>query len=80
MALPIIELRGVIPVGMTMRMVSIHATIISFIDSMLLVPILLFGIRPVFNYLRRTKLFRNIVDKLTNRSMEKGHNVKKYGF
>ena len=47
---------------------------------MIPVPILLFSIRPVFNYLRKTKLFRNIVDKLTNRSMKNSDKVQKYGF
>lgn len=63
-----------------MGLSPIHATVIGFIGSMIPVPILLFSIRPVFNYLRKTKLFRNIVDKLTNRSMKNSDKVQKYGF
>jgi uncharacterized membrane protein len=50
-ALPIIELRGAIPVGMSLGMSPAHATIISFIGSMIPVPSILFTISPIFNYL-----------------------------
>ena len=44
------------------------------------VPFILFGIRPVFSYLRKTKLFKDLVDRLTNRSLNNhGHKVQKYG-
>lgn len=50
-AMPIIELRGAIPVGMSLGMSPVHATVISFIGSMIPVPFILFTIRPIFNYL-----------------------------
>ena len=50
-ALPIIELRGAIPVGISLGMSPAHATIISFIGSMIPVPFILFTISPIFNYL-----------------------------
>jgi uncharacterized membrane protein len=79
-ALPIIELRGAIPVGMSLGMSPTHATIISFIGSMLPVPILLFSIRPVFNHLKKTKLFKGLIDKLMIRSHSKSRSIQKYGF
>lgn len=79
-ALPIIELRGAIPVGMGLGLSPAHATIISFIGSMIPVPILLFSIRPVFNYMKKTKLFKNMIDKLTTRSLSKSGKIQKYGF
>lgn len=79
-ALPIIELRGAIPVGISLGLSTIHSATLSFIGSMIPVPILLFGIRPVFNYLRKTKSFRGIVEKLTHRSLGKSENIVKYGF
>jgi uncharacterized membrane protein len=79
-ALPIIELRGAIPVGMSLGMSPTHATIISFLGSMLPVPILLFSIRPVFNHLKKTKLFKDLIDKLTIRSHSKSGSIQKYGF
>lgn len=78
-ALPIIELRGAIPVGISLGFSPIHSAIISFIGSMIPVPFILFTIRPIFNYMKRTKLFRGVVDKLTNKSMGKSENIQKYG-
>ena len=70
-ALPVIELRGAIPVGISLGLSPIHATILSFIGSMIPVPILLFSIRPVFNYLKKTKVFRNMINRMTTRSLRK---------
>ena len=78
-ALPIIELRGSIPVGMSLGMSPAHATIISFIGSMIPVPFILFTIRPIFNYLKTTKIFKKLVHRLTDKSMSKSGNIQKYG-
>ncbi len=78
-ALPIIELRGAIPVGMSLGMSPAHATIISFIGSMIPVPFILFSIRPIFNYLKTTKIFKKLVHKLTDKSMSKSGKIQKYG-
>jgi uncharacterized membrane protein len=64
-AMPIIELRGAIPVGISLGLSPIHSAIISFIGSMIPVPIILFTIRPIFNYLKTTKTFKKIVNRLT---------------
>lgn len=78
-ALPIIELRGAIPVGISLGLSPIHATILSFIGSMIPVPFILFTIRPIFNYLKKTRTFKNIVHKLTDKSLNKSGNIQKYG-
>lgn len=78
-ALPIIELRGAIPVGISLGLSPIHAAILSFIGSMIPVPFILFTIRPIFNYLKETKAFRKTVYRLTNRSLNKSHKIQKYG-
>ena len=78
-ALPIIELRGAIPVGISLGMSPAHATIISFIGSIIPVPFILFTIRPIFNYLKKTKLFKKLVHKLTDKSLNKSENIQKYG-
>ncbi|MFJ1626528.1 COG2426 family protein [Marinilactibacillus psychrotolerans] len=79
-AMPIIELRGAIPVGMSLGLSPDHATIISFIGSMIPVPFILFTIRPIFNYLKKTKLFKKLVHKLTDRSLSNnGGKIQKYG-
>lgn len=78
--LPVIELRGAIPVGISLGLSSIHSTVLSFIGSMIPVPILLFTVRPVFKSLKNTKTFKNIIAKLTRRSLRKSDKVHKYGF
>lgn len=78
-ALPIIELRGAIPVGISLGLSPIHATVISFLGSMIPVPFILFTIRPIFNYLKSTKTFNKLVHKLTDRSLNNSGKIKKYG-
>jgi uncharacterized membrane protein len=78
-ALPIIELRGAIPVGISLGLSPIHATLISLVGSMIPVPFILFTIRPIFNYLKTTKIFKKLVHKLTDKSMDKSGKIQKYG-
>ena len=78
-ALPIIELRGAIPVGISLGLSPIHATLISLVGSMIPVPFILFSIRPIFNYLKTTKIFKKLVHKLTDKSMSKSGKIQKYG-
>ena len=78
-ALPIIELRGAIPVGISLGLSPIHATLISLLGSMIPVPFILFSIRPIFNYLKGTKTFKKLVHRLTDRSMNGSGNIQKYG-
>lgn len=78
--LPVIEVRGAIPVGIALGMSSFHATLLAFLGSIIPVPFILWTIRPIFTYLRRTKLFRRLVNTLTDKSMRKSGKVKKYGY
>ena len=78
-ALPIIELRGAIPVGISLGLSPIHATLLGLVGSMIPVPFILFSIRPIFNYLKTTKIFKRLVHKLTDKSMSKSGKIQKYG-
>lgn len=78
-ALPIIELRGAIPVGISLWLSPLHAAILSFVGSMIPVPFILFTIRPIFNWMKKTKLFRKLVNRLTNKSLNKSGQIQKYG-
>jgi uncharacterized membrane protein len=78
-ALPVIELRGAIPVGISLGLTPLHAAVLSFIGSMIPVPIILFTIRPIFNYLKGTRFFRRLVNNLTHKSLHKGGKIQKYG-
>lgn len=78
-SLPIIELRGAIPVGISLGLSPLHATIISFIGSMIPVPFILFTIRPIFNYLKETRTFKKLIHSLTDKSLNKSGKIQKYG-
>lgn len=78
-AIPIIELRGAIPIGIGMGLSPLHAVALGLIGSMIPVPFILFTVRPLFNYLRRTKTFRNLVQKITKKSLNKSGRIQKYG-
>lgn len=78
--LPIIELRGAIPVAMAMGMSATHAFITCFLGSLIPVPILLLGIRPVFSWLKGTVIYNKIIHKLIHRTLNKSYYVEKYGF
>lgn len=78
-AIPIVELRGAIPIGIALGLSPIHSAILSFVGSMIPVPFILFAIRPVFNYLRSTKAFNKMVSRLTDRSKLNSQKIEKYG-
>lgn len=79
-ALPIIELRGAIPIGISLGLTPIHATILSFIGSIIPAPFILFTIRPIFNYLKTTRTFKKIVNRLINKSINNRIWIEKYGY
>lgn len=79
-AMPIIELRGAIPIGISLGLSPAHATILSLIGSMIPVPFILFTIRPFINYLKTTKTFNKLAHKIIHHSLEgNGSKVQKYG-
>lgn len=78
-ALPIIELRGAIPVGISLELSPLKSLFLSMIGSTIPVPIILFTIRPIFNYLKSTKTFKKIIHKLTKKSISRSGKVQKYG-
>ncbi len=77
--MPVVEVRGAIPVGISMGLSPLNAAFISVIGSMIPVPIVFFSVRPVFNYLKGTRLFKNMVNRIIKRSLGKSGNVQKYG-
>lgn len=70
--LPIIELRGGIPFGMSKTFWGSHALTSwksmwwAFLGSSLVVPILALVLIPILNWLKKTKLFRKLATKFEN--------------
>lgn len=77
-AAPISELRGAIPVAISLGFSPIHSMILSIIGNMLPVPLLLIGLEPIFDYLGRTTGFRKIVDWIKKRTLRRSEKIRKY--
>lgn len=78
--LPVIEVRGAIPVGIALGMSPLHAAVLAFLGSNIPIPFILLTIRPIFAYLKKSKYFKKLVTNLATRSMEKSDNIQKYGY
>lgn len=78
--LPVIELRGAIPLGIAKGFSHMGALFWAYTGSMIPVPFILILIRPITNWLRQTSLFRSLVERIENKTLKKGSGtVKKYG-
>ena len=80
-AIPVIEVRGAIPVGMTVfGMPPVYTAVISVFASMLPVPVILLAITKVLAYLKTTRLFHKLAVKLESKSTgRKAESIQKYG-
>ena len=77
---PVIELRGGLPVAYAMGMSIWLALPLCIIANLLPVPFILWLITPIFNALKKTKLFRPMVEKMENRAMNKKDSIEKSYF
>ena len=78
---PIIELKGAIPFSMspeiwgTVALSEVNAFLIAFLGSSLIVPVLALIYNPIIKWLKTTKLFRNIAEKIENRVSSKKQKI-----
>lgn len=77
-ALPIIELRGAIPIGHLLDLNPLKVLVISILGSTLPVPFLLIFLNPIFKKIRNYSFFRRKIDKVTHRTLSKIKNIKKF--
>ena len=78
--LPILELRGGLIAAALLNIPIVEAVIICFVGNIIPIPFILLLIRPIFAWLKGTKLFRPTVEKLENRAMGKSDQIRKYEF
>lgn len=76
--LPIIELRGAIPVAFTLGMDLIPSLIVSIVGNLLPVPFILLLITPVCNYLKKTRILRWLPEFLERKVAKNSAKVTKY--
>ena len=67
--IPILELRG-----------GILAAGPAFLNILIPIPFILLLIRPIFEWLRKTRLFRPLVEKLEKKAMSKSDQISRYEF
>lgn len=79
---PILELRGgILAAGPAFLDIPIWRAIpICLVGNLIPIPFILWLIRPIFAWLRGTKLFRPMVEKLENKAMSKSGKIEKYEF
>ena len=78
-AMPLSELRGAIPLGISLGLSPIHSTVISIIGNMAIVPILLKILNPVMDYFEKTVLFSKTIGWVKRRTLKRTRStIKKY--
>lgn len=77
-AVPVLELRASIPMGMAMAMDWKTVYILSVLGNLIPVPFIVIYMRPLFEILRRTRVFKGTIHWLENRTMKKAETVMKY--
>ena len=79
--IPILELRGALLVAGRSVGVKVSTAIpLCIIGNIIPVPFILLLITPVFNWMKGTKTFKPLVDKLENRAMSRKDQIEKYEF
>ncbi len=78
---PVIELRGAIPIGLGMGLPLWEVIIISVIGNLIPIPFIILFIRKIFEWMRtKSEKLNTLVCKLESRAMSKADTVKKYTF
>jgi uncharacterized membrane protein len=79
--MPVLELRGEIPVGVANGLDLWTAIGVSIIGNLVPVPFIIIFIRKIFDWMKKvSKKFHALVEKLENRAEEKSEVVLKYAF
>ena len=78
--IPILELRGGLLAASFFQIEMIKGIIICVIGNIIPVPFILLLITPIFRWLKSTKIFLPLVEKLENKAMSKKDTIEKYEF
>ena len=75
--MPILELRGGLIAAALLNLNIVRAFIVCFIGNIIPIPFILWLITPIFDYLKKTKLFSGLVSKLENKAMSKKEQIER---
>ena len=77
---PILELRGGILASSLLDITMWKGILISAVGNIIPIPFILFFIKKIFAAMKKTKLFRPLVEKMENKAMKKRDQIEKYEF
>lgn len=77
---PLLELRGGILLARLLQLPYAQAAVICVIGNIIPIPFILLFIRQIFKWMKMTKLFRPLIEKLEKRAMGKSDKIKRYEF
>lgn len=78
--IPVIELRGAIPIGVGMGLSPLIAALLSFIGNLIPIPFLLLLVPKIFNWLRDKKLTKKFIAWLEKKAKKHQKTIDKYGY
>ncbi|MGL4606392.1 MAG: COG2426 family protein [Eubacteriaceae bacterium] len=80
-AIPIVELRGAIPLGiLAYQMPYLQAYLLGFVGSIIPAPFILLFIPAILKWMSKTKIFGKLGTWLINKGMKKSEKLTKYEF
>ena len=77
---PILELRGGLLLATLLKIPMTQAIVICIIGNLIPIPFILLFIKQIFKWLKKTKLFCPLIEKLERRAMGKSDQIKRYEF
>lgn len=78
--IPILELRGGLLAASLLEVPALSAIPLCIVGNIIPIPFILLFIRQIFKLLKKTRLFRKLIQKLEDRAMKKSDQIKKYEF
>ncbi len=76
--MPIAELRVAIPLGISLGMSPVSSALISVFGNLLIIPILMLILKPMFTYFKTIVKFRDWINKFEERAANKMKNYRKF--
>lgn len=78
--IPILELRGGLIAAAILNVPVVKAIIICMLGNIIPIPFILLFITKIFDYLKTTRLFKPLVQRLEAKAMGKSDSIQKYEF
>ena len=78
--IPLLELRGGLLAASLLKIPAVTAIPLCIAGNIIPIPFILLFIRKIFKVMKKTKIFRGLIQKLEDRAMGKSYQVKKYEF